>query len=46
VHLLHALAFSKQLPWLAQASVNTLKTLTHAVNAVILQKNIDAKAVS
>jgi len=33
VRLLHAFAFSKKLPWLAQNSVITLKMQTHAVNA-------------
>jgi len=31
--LLHAVAFSKKLPWLAQTKVITSKTKTHAVNA-------------
>jgi len=32
VRLLHAFAFSKLLPWLAQASVITLETHQQAVN--------------
>jgi len=31
--LLHVVAFSKKLRWLAQAKVITLKTQLHAVNA-------------
>ncbi len=33
MRLLHAVAFSKKLRWLAQKMVITLKTLMHAVNA-------------
>jgi len=33
MHLLHAVAFSKKLRWLAQIKVITLKTQLHAVNA-------------
>jgi hypothetical protein len=33
MRLLHAVAFSKKLPWLAQTKVITSKTKTHAVNA-------------
>jgi len=29
---MHAVAFSKNIPWLAQTSVITLETQTHAVN--------------
>ena len=35
VRLLHALAFSKKLPWLAQTKVITLKTRMYAVNACV-----------
>jgi hypothetical protein len=33
MHLLHAVAFSKKFPWLAQTKVITLKMQLHAVNA-------------
>jgi len=33
VRLLHAVAFSKKLPWFEQIKVITLKTQLHAVNA-------------
>jgi len=33
MRLLHVVAFSKKLPWLAQTKVITLKTQLHAVNA-------------
>jgi len=35
VRLLHAVAFSKKLPWLAQTKVISLKTQPHAVNACV-----------
>jgi len=33
MHLLHAVAFSKKLRWLAQTKAISLKTQLHAVNA-------------
>jgi hypothetical protein len=46
MRLLHAVAFSKKLRWLAQTKVITLKMQLHAANATACSKRTPKKRVA